>query len=213
MKRSEMQSAAPPCCASVAVLFVRADSGYKGMVGVDCWDADRDALTYPGGMPVVAHPPCRAWGVLAHMARPKPGERELALWAVDVVRREGGVLEHPHGSRLWREAHLPESGRLPDAWGGYTIKINQYHFGHVANKPTKLYVCGCPASCLPPIPHRGGRARKSMTGQVSGTVRCTKYEREYTPPALRAWLVEVARRTQTHNASAEARSARAGEDA
>jgi len=43
MKRSEMQSAGPPGCAPVSALFVRADSGYKGMDGVECWDVERDA--------------------------------------------------------------------------------------------------------------------------------------------------------------------------
>lgn len=43
----------------VAVLFARQDSHYKSIAGVDVWDIDRDARKWPGGMPVVAHPPCR----------------------------------------------------------------------------------------------------------------------------------------------------------
>ena len=178
---------------TVAVLFVRKDSAYKNLPGIDAYDAERDARTFPGGLPVIAHPPCRAWGVLAHMAKPRPGERDLALWAVDVVRREGGVLEHPHGSRLWKEKPLPQAGHGEDAFGGFTIEIDQYWFGHVANKPTKLYIVGLPRAALPPIPYKAGRAAKSMTGQVPGTARCTQYEREYTPPALIEWLLSVAR--------------------
>lgn len=33
---------------SVAALFVRQDSIYKTMTGVDCWDIDRDARMWPG---------------------------------------------------------------------------------------------------------------------------------------------------------------------
>ena len=62
----------------VAVLFARADSIYKSMPGCDVYDIERDARTWPGGAPVVAHPPCRSWGKFAHMAKPRPGERELA---------------------------------------------------------------------------------------------------------------------------------------
>ena len=59
---------AEPCEPSpVAAMFVRADSVYKTIPGVDCWDIDRDARLWPGGCPVVAHPPCRAWGRLRHL--------------------------------------------------------------------------------------------------------------------------------------------------
>ena len=210
MKRSEMQSAEPVCCATVAVLFVRADSGYKGMAGVSCWDAERDALTFLGGMPVVAHPPCRAWGCLSHMAFRTPdwrgqdtaalqAEKQLALWAVTTVRKEGGVIEHPSGSRLFH-GPLPDVNDGLDAWGGYTIEIDQWDFGHVAHKKTKLYVCGVCRAALPDLPpRRNGKPEKSIAGNVRGTKGCTQYEREYTPPELRAWLVEVARRTEMHN--------------
>ena len=126
------------------------------------------------------------------MAKPREGERELALWAVEQVRANGGCLEHPSGSRLWKEANLPEEGMFSDEFGGYTVEIDQYAFGHVANKPTKIYICGCPPQKLPVIPKKYGRAAKSITGQVPGTKRCTQFEREHTPEALRQWLVEVA---------------------
>jgi len=173
-------------------LFCREDSAYKKRPHWDVYDADRDALTWPGGAPCVCHPPCRAWGVLAHMAKPAKGEKELALWAVDQVRKWGGVLEHPKGSKLWKAAQLPEPGWLPDEFGGYTVLIDQYDFGHVANKPTKLYICGCSYADLPAMPPRNrGKALKSMTGQVPKTTRCTQYEREYTPEALVDWLEQV----------------------
>jgi hypothetical protein len=60
---------------AVSALFVRKDSIYKEL-GVDCWDAERNALNWPGGNPLIAHPPCRAWGQLSHWAKPLPGEKE-----------------------------------------------------------------------------------------------------------------------------------------
>jgi len=175
--------------ASCSALFVRSDSIYK-VLGLDCWDAERDALKWPGGNQVIAHPPCRAWGVLSHMAKPNPAEMWLAPWAAEQVRIWGGVLEHPAGSRLFN--YLPPLNGFQDDFGGFTIEVDQYHFGHVANKPTRFYICGIDPSELPPIPHRPGKGKKSMTGQVPGTDRCTQYEREYTPELLAGWLVEIA---------------------
>lgn len=63
---------------TVAALYVRRDSPYKALPDVECYDVDRDARSYAGPWPVVAHPPCRAWGRLRHMAKPRVDERDLA---------------------------------------------------------------------------------------------------------------------------------------
>lgn len=46
--------------ARVAVLFAREDSVYKTLPECEVYDMARDARTYDGPWPVVAHPPCRA---------------------------------------------------------------------------------------------------------------------------------------------------------
>ena len=173
-----------------AALFVRSDSSYKKRAAFDAWDADRDALNFEANVPVVCHPPCRAWGQLAHMAKPRPGEKELALWSIDIVRKNGGILEHPKASRLFKN-YLPDAGEFDDEHGGFTILIDQYDFGHVAHKPTKLYFCGIQRAQLPDmsdpksiISKKDRGPLRSMCGQVRGTVRATQYEREYTPDAL-----------------------------
>jgi len=74
----------------VAVLFARADSIYKTLPGCDVYDIERDARTWPGGCPVVAHPPCRAWASLRNHAKPREGEKDLAHFAVAMVRKWGG---------------------------------------------------------------------------------------------------------------------------
>lgn len=192
----------------VAVLFARADSVYKTLPGCDVWDIERDARRWPGGAPVVAHPPCRAWGELSHMANPAAGEKELALWAVDQVRAFGGVLEHPAKSKLWPAKPLPMPGTR-DQWGGWTLPIHQHWFGHRAQKSTFLYIVGCTPAEMPVMPLKLGKAEfiiGSSGRRSDGTRKCrglevTKAEREHTPPLLAEWLCEVARRCKIKEAA------------
>ncbi len=167
----------------VAVLFARRDSVYSGFA-VEVFDAERDARTYRGPWPVVAHPPCRGWGRLRHLAKPVEGELDLALFAVEAVRSFGGVLEHPSGSKLWDVAQLPRPGDAPDFWGGWTMRVQQSRWGHGADKWTWLYVVGCPPDLVPelPPPRAGGRLVEHV---------CVA-EREATPPAFAHWLLRLA---------------------
>ncbi|MGK5038700.1 hypothetical protein [Janthinobacterium sp. LB3P118] len=191
---------------NVAALFVRANSIYKTMPGVDAWDAERDARKFGGGMPVIAHPPCRAWGQLRMLANPRPDEKELATWAVSQVRQFGGVLEHPARSTLWPVAGLPRPGQR-DEFGGWTLPIFQSSWGHRAEKPTFLYIVGCAPGEIPEMPIALGRAshvigasgRRSDGGRLhkgdkGWRPECGKAEREHTPEALAHWLVALAQR-------------------
>jgi hypothetical protein len=185
----------------VAVLFARADSHYKMLPGTDVWDIDRDARNWPGGAPVVAHPPCRAWGRLRHMANSRPDEKNLARLAVALVREFGGVLEHPAASTLWPAQRLPEPGQR-DAWGGWTLPIVQQWWGHRAEKATRLYIVGCQPNDVPTLPLVLGSAvavcgtsgRRLDGTRNTDRPEITKAEREHTPPELAVWLVELARR-------------------
>jgi phytoene dehydrogenase-like protein len=177
---------------NVAVLFARRDSIYKDL-GCDVYDADRNALTFPGGKPVVAHPPCRAWGRLRHFARPREGERELALWAVTQVRRWGGVLEHPVASLLWLEAKLPKPGER-DCSDGWTMSVSQWWFGHRADKPTLLYICGAEPRDLPNVPFKIGAPTHVVQSRkrIDHRPHISKAEREHTPIEFARWLIRVA---------------------
>lgn len=192
--------------AQVTVLFARKDSVYKTLADCEVYDIDRDARSWPGGTPVVAHPPCRAWGRFKAMAKPRHDEKDLAHFAVAAVRANGGVLEHPAYSSLWRAAGLPAPGKR-DVFGGFTLPINQHWFGHRAVKATWLYVCGIEPTQLPTIPIVLGdsthviaqmRCRKDGTrmrkGDVGWRPEVSKAERERTPQLMAEWLVELARR-------------------
>lgn len=165
----------------VAALYVRSTSVYSLIPGVDCWDQKRDARLWPGGAPCIAHPPCRAWGKYASWAKPAPGEKDLAFLAIDQVRLNGGILEHPVGSALWVQAGLPSPGEPPDMFGGYTVRVLQRDFGHRAEKATLLYCCGVDLPPLPPQRH----------GPIVPVEHMGRAERERTPLLFATWLVSA----------------------
>ena len=189
----------------VAVLFARRDSNYKAMPAVDVWDEDRDARNWPGGTPLVAHPPCRLWGKLRQFAKARDPEmeRQLARDAVRNVQRFGGVLEHPAESTLWADRGLPTPGRAPDQYGGWTAQIRQCDWGHKAEKLTWLYIVGVHPDDLPDIPapreptHYIKSNRRGYRPSARKLPHVTHDEREHTPPEMAEWLVAVARKA--HN--------------
>ena len=188
----------------VSVLCVREDSIYKAM-GLDCYDASRDARNYQGTNPVVGHPPCRGWGSLRGLSHATEEEKNLGHCVAAQVRRWGGVLEHPAYSTLWKAAGLPKPGNT-DAYGGYTLDVDQYWWGHRAQKRTWLYVCGCNPRNLPAMPIKLGTAPRVITnrhglraGQPGYRKEVTKRERDATPPELAHWLVELASRCVGQN--------------
>lgn len=173
----------PPVPRRVAALYIRERSVYHSL-GVDPWPASRDALTFEGPGPVIAHPPCAPWGRFRTIA-PTRQRADLAVRAVDQVRWYGGVLEHPASSRLWLARDLPEPGEKPDQWGGWSLLVRQSWWGHRAPKATWLYIVGRPVLDFPempaPVPDPGGRIEKMG-----------RAERERTPPDFARWLIELA---------------------
>ncbi len=137
----------------IAALYVAKDGPYFGVEGVEPYDKSRDARSYAGPFPVIAHPPCERWGRY-HSGGPNPAaERRIkgddggcfdrALWA---VRNFGGVLEHPAYSAAWLYYGIcqpdPIGGYLPagDGYGAWVCQVHQGHYGHPADKATWLYI-------------------------------------------------------------------------
>ncbi|HEX2099935.1 MAG TPA: hypothetical protein VHF69_04700 [Candidatus Synoicihabitans sp.] len=178
---------------AVAALCVQRRSVYHGMSGVEAYDIDRDARTFRGGMPVVAHPPCRGWSnKCRHQAKPLPGERELGLWCADQVTRFGGVLEQPAHSHLFAAAGLPIPGqRGGRSDGHWSIEVWQAWWGYPMRKATWLYVAGVDPRRVefPFALHALGADGRRF--QVM-----SRNQRSATMPAFAAWLVELARKSR-----------------
>lgn len=201
---------------TVAALFVEPGGVYFGLPYVDPWDEKRDARTYSGPFPVIAHPPCQRWGRFWHGSTRKPHQFRLGEdggcfeAARDCVRRWGGVLEHPADSRAFRHFGLqvPKRGKgwsVPTpGCGGRTCYVEQGHYGHASRKPTWLYAVGIDfpqlvwAHCEQRIPtwmiNRYGYEKARRIGVVAmiGGKDKTKI-RNATPIQFRDLLIAMAR--------------------
>lgn len=167
----------------ISVLFTREKSAYD-ILGLDTWPESRNALNFKGTNPVICHPPCRAWGKLKRFSKHGPGEKDLARFAVKVVRANGGVLEHPVGSTLFVDQRLPLVDGLPDEYGGFTVSVDQCDFGHRARKQTLLYCVG--------VDRDLAYARPPPRSPVHPVEHMGRPERERTPLLFAEYLVALA---------------------
>lgn len=198
---------------TVAALFVETNGCYFGLPNVEPWDKTRDARTYAGPHPVVAHPPCERWGRYwggspTTFPRLKIGDdKGCFATALHAVRMYGGVLEHPEGSHAWRWFQLTtpprDGGWVKADWmGGWTCCVEQGWYGHRARKATWLYAHGVEPMSLNWGPAPGDfvrledgfhskeeRARAIKTGACQ---RLSKRQRAETPLPFRDLLLSIA---------------------
>ncbi len=193
----------------VAALYVQSNGCYIGLPGVDPWPEERDARTYAGPWPVVAHPPCARWCRLAGLVEARWGHKRgedggCFAAALASVRAWGGVLEHPAYSDAFAAHDLPAptagAGWQRAFCGGFICYVEQGNYGHPAKKATWLYARG--ATSLPSlrwetIPDHQSKALVSWCGNhvSSGErrPRVGKSAASATPPPFRDLLLSIAR--------------------
>ena len=190
---------------TVAALYVEPDGPYADLDGVDVWDEARDARSYSGPHPVVAHPPCARWSVLAGLVESRGGAKRREdhgcfKAALDSVRMFGGVLEHPASSEAWKWYGLlapPVSGGWINAdWlDGWTCCVAQRNYGHRATKRTWLYSVGVvlPSLIWGDGPEAEARVSEANGKTRRGVERMGHAERRMTPEPFRDLLLSMAR--------------------
>jgi len=202
---------------TVAALFVAKRGPYIGLEGVDPWDIDRDARTYAGPHPIVAHPPCSRWCRLAGLVEHRWGHAvgddggcfEAALLA---VRTWGGVLEHPAWTLAWPAFDLPAPAL--GGWqqslldGSWVCEVAQSAYGHRATKATWLYYVGDrPPPALDWSRPKGAMAVGYASRRGDGSwFRCNqkrmpKREASRTPLPFRDLLIRIARGARAQEAA------------
>lgn len=204
----------------ISALFVETDGIYFNDPRINPFDVKRDAFSFSGPGPVIAHPPCQRWGrywsggpMLAKTERALKlgddrGAFAFALWA---VRTFGGVLEHPEASHAWKWFGLARpnySGGWvkADDYGGMTCCVAQGHYGHRAQKLTWLYgvnidfkelIWGrCEGKLRLEEGPRSKEAAKAMRARsdFKPKERISDFERNATPVEFKELLISMLRK-------------------
>ena len=149
----------------VAALYVDEDGVYSEVEDVEVWGESRDARNYDSGLPVVCHPPCERWSIMAACRRQRDGRDGGCFQsALEMVRGYGGVLEHPAFSLAWDVFGLntppPKGGWLAAGDGvGKVCQVSQGAYGFPSEKRTWLYAARSPK--LPEL--KWGRVKCAST--------------------------------------------------
>lgn len=189
----------------VAALFVQPDGCYAGDPSIDAWPESRDARLYDGDLPVVAHPPCQLWGAMAAVnfkrwggEHNRPGnDHGCFASALDSVRRNGGVLEHPKATRAWAAHGLlkPVGLGWQKSGDGWVCEVWQSAYGHRANKATWLYYFGKrkPFDLNWSRPHGTHQIGfHDQRGKAANKPTLYKREANATPELFKAELIKLA---------------------
>ena len=195
----------------IAAIFVETRGCYFNIPNVDPWDINRDARTYPGPHPVVAHPPCQRWGRFAEgsmtIKNKVAGDDDGCFAsALASLRRWGGVLEHPAHSKAWPAFGIPtppKAGWLQVGEQEWTCQVEQGHYGHPARKATWLLFVGPkpPELIWGPAEQRLPAKRLAERGYESAR-RCgmvanmSSRQRQRTPHEFRDLLISLATHAQ-----------------
>lgn len=198
----------------IAALYVEKNGVYSGLPDVEVWDKARDARTYAGPHPVVAHPPCERWGrywggaprTFPRLTLGNDGGCFAA--ALHAVRIFGGVLEHPEGSHAWRwfQLHEPPRGGgwvKADWLGGWACCVEQGGYGHRARKATWLYAHGvdvpslrwgsAPGDFVRLDEGSHSKAERARAVKTGACQRLSAGQRRATPVEFRDLLLSIAR--------------------
>lgn len=137
----------------ISVLFAEKEGIYSTFSDIDIWDIERNATMFKESNSVICHPPCQLWGKFAKINYKRWGGEHnkpkndggLFKFALDKVRSNCGVLEHPAQSYAFQEYDIPKPVFGKWTYIGndeFITEIWQSAYGHLANKKTWLFYKG-----------------------------------------------------------------------
>ncbi len=123
----------------INILCAAHNSNYFKIPYVFPWTIEMDAYNFNNSFPVIAHPPCAQWSRMHKFSKNDPYQKNLAVFCFEKIQQNGGILEHPAGSHLFKYLGIEKQ----------VISVNQFWFGFPAQKKTYLYFNNCAPGATP----------------------------------------------------------------
>lgn len=155
----------------ISVLCVRPGSHYYSFPLLDLWDSYRDVYNFSGNLPIIAHPPCQQWSKLKSFAKNHDQSKNIGPLCIDIVHKNTGIIEQPHGSELFRYCGIPAKKLL---------SVNLHWWGYPAQKKTLLYFYGIEPLAMP----LNFNAIESKVTDLNKVLRLS------TPPEMCKYLID-----------------------
>jgi len=117
----------------IAILCVDESSNYYQLskkYNLDIYSASRSMLLFNDSCPVICHPPCAQWSRLKNFAHVNDELKKLAPLCYDIVNSNGGILEHPSGTSLFKTVKA-DTNKI--------LSVDQHWWNFPARKRTYLY--------------------------------------------------------------------------
>jgi hypothetical protein len=115
----------------IAILCADENSNYfKIPYDLDIYTLSRSSLDYKGDGKVICHPPCAQFSRMKAFSKKNESHLELAKFCIDMVNKNGGIIEQPMGSSMFKLFGLDYKN---------VFSVNQSWWGFRCTKKTILY--------------------------------------------------------------------------
>jgi hypothetical protein len=125
----------------IAILCADEKSNYfKCSYDLDIYTISRSALNFTGTNKVICHPPCAQFSRMKAFSKKNVNHLELAKFCVETILKNGGILEQPMGSNMFKFFGLDYKK---------VYSVNQSWWGFRCTKKTILYFEQCKPLQMP----------------------------------------------------------------
>lgn len=155
-------------CASEKSNYFKLSDKYE----LDIYTEKRNCREFKFNCPVITHAPCQQWSRLHKFAKVDPGQKALAWFCYEAVKRCSGIFEHPAGSHFFKSANIKRSE---------IYSVNLSWFGYKSIKRTYLYYNSVSFASHP---LNFNAIEKTIEYHTS------KLQRYTTPIAFNEWLIQ-----------------------
>jgi hypothetical protein len=106
----------------ITILCADEKSNYFKFDELEIYTKKENAYNFNGSNKIIAHPPCQQWSRLKHFATKNDLDKQLAIFCYEKILLNGGILEHPLHSSLWKYLGIKPTVNIQMNWFNLPVK-------------------------------------------------------------------------------------------